>query len=131
MNPDANWKETRILAEDLDTLLGIPVGTSEDFLTVLENLIIHRFVEILRDTDQRDTTDYSIELPYLGTLVITPTGKKKLQLSISFSPRSVLYRKLKSAYFSHESPLVTQLGKLLGDQLVSKFENGEIEDERR
>lgn len=120
MRPDDNWKETRILAEDLDTLLGLPKDITEDYLKILENLIIHRFVEQLEDCHDFRGKDCQIELPYLGSLVISVDDKNKL--STDFVVRDTFYRKLRNAFHSKESPLISQCGKILGEELVKKFE---------
>lgn len=125
MTPDDNWKETRVLAEDLSELLGIPKQASEDFLLVLENLIIHKLVEKLSDEDCKGQ-DISIELPYLGTLIISVDEQGRV--SEDFVCRKTFARKVKSAVNQRESPLVSQLGKILGESLVKKMEEGEVED---
>lgn len=126
MRPDDNWKETRLLAEDISQLLNIPRGVSEDYLTVVENLIIHKFIECVNGEDIRGQ-EVSIELPYLGSLIISVDDRGHLETS--FVVRSSFYRKLKNAYQKNESPLVTQLGAILGQSLVEKMEEGRIEDE--
>lgn len=120
MRPDDNWKETRILAEDLDTLLGLPKDITEDYLKILENLIVHRFVEQLEDCQDFRNKDCQIELPYLGSLVISVNEKNKI--STDFVVRDTFYRKLRNALYSKESPLVSQCGKILGEDLVKRFE---------
>lgn len=127
MRPDDNWKEVRASAEDLSDLLNIPVRATEDFLTVLENLIVHKFVETISDEECRGK-DIAIELPYLGTLVVSIDEND--QMSLNFVARKVLYRKVKNAYVKRESPLVSQLESILGDHLVRKMEEGEIVHER-
>lgn len=123
MRPDDNWRETRATAEDLSELLNIPVKATEDFLVVLENLIVHRFAEEISDKDCKGK-DISIELPYLGTLVVSISEED--QLSLNFVARNVLYRKIKNSYIKRTSPLVSQLGSILGDYLVEKMEDGDI-----
>lgn len=125
MNPDNNWKDTRATAEDLSLLLGVSVQTVEDFLIVLENLILHKYVEKLSENDSADV-DISIELPYLGSLVVSISEKG--QISTSFVVRRAFYRKLKKATGSLESPLTSQLCKILGNQLVESFEEGRIDE---
>lgn len=127
MRPDNNWKEVRASAEDLSCLLNIPVRATEDFLTVLENLIVHKFVEVVSDEDCTGK-DISIELPYLGNLVISIDENG--QISLNFVARKVFYRKIKDAYNKRESPLVSQLEAILGDYLVKKMEDGDIVHER-
>lgn len=126
MNPDENWKETRVTAQDLSQLLGIPVKATEDILTVLENLIVHRFVEKISDDDIRGT-DVSIELPYLGSLIVSVRDNGGVETS--FVPRKVFYNKIKKACYSRNSPLVEQLSKVLGEELVSRMEKGEVEED--
>lgn len=125
MTPDENWKETRVLCEDLSELLGIPKQSSEDFLLVLENLIIHKLVEKISDEDCKGQ-DISVELPYLGTLIISVDERGKV--SEDFVCRKTFARKIKDAVNRRESPLVSQLGKVLGEHLVKKMEEGEVED---
>lgn len=125
MNPDNNWKDTRASAEDLSLLLGVSTQTVEDFLVVLENLIIHKYIEELSKTDE-STADISIELPYLGSLIVSTNEKG--QISTSFAVRRTFYRKLKKATNLMESPLTSQLCKILGNQLVEKFEEGIIDE---
>lgn len=123
MKPDDNWAETRILAEDLDTLLGIPKGVSEDYLKVLENLIVHRLVEQVREEKDFRGKDCQIELPYLGSLIISIDNKNKI--STNFVVRDTFYRKIRKAFHTKESPLVSQCSKILGEDLLNKFE-GEV-----
>lgn len=127
MRPDDNWKEVRASAEDLSDLMSIPVRATEDFLTVLENLIVHKFAETISDEECKGT-DVAIELPYLGTLVVSIDEND--QISLNFVARKVLYRKIKSAYVKRESPLVSQLESILGDHLARKMEEGDIVHER-
>lgn len=127
MRPDDNWKETRASAEDLSDLLNVPVKATEDFLTVLENLIVHKFVETISDEDCRGK-DIAVELPYLGTLVVSIDDND--QISLNFVARNVLYRKIKTSYTKRSSPLVSQLESILGDYLVKKMEEGDIVHER-
>lgn len=127
MRPDDNWREVRASAEDISDLMNIPVRATEDFLTVLENLTVHKFVETISDEECRGK-DIAIELPYLGTLIVSIDEDD--QVSLNFVARKVLYRKIKSAYVKRESPLVSQLESILGDHLVKKMEEGEIVHER-
>lgn len=123
MNPDKNWKETRASAEDLLLLTGVPVNVTEEFLKTLENLIIHRFVESLADSE--DKCDVSIELPYLGSLVVSNDKKYP---EINFVPRPAFYRKIKNACHSLESPLTSQVSDDLSRKLVRLFEEGDESD---
>lgn len=123
MNPDENWKETRASAEDLSLLLGVSTSTTEEFLKVLENLIIHRFVEALTDTESEEV---SIELPYLGSLVIS---RQKKSPEITFVVRPAFYRKIKEACHTLKSPLTSQISAALGQKLVQKFEEGDDSNE--
>lgn len=127
MRPDDNWRETRASAEDLSELLGIHPKATEDFLVVLENLIVHRFLEAISD-DDCSGKDISIELPYLGTLVVSFDDHD--QISTNFVIRKVLQRKIKTAYLKRTSPLVSQLETILGDHLVKKMQEGDIVHER-
>lgn len=123
MNPDENWRETRATAEDLSLLLGVPTSTTEEFLKVLENLIVHRLVEALADSESEEV---SIELPYLGSLVIS---RQKKSPEISFVVRSTFYRKIKDACRTLKSPLTSQISTALGQKLVQKFEEGDDSNE--
>ncbi len=124
MKSDTNWKETRLMAADLDVLLGIPVETSEKFLKVLENLIIHRFLEMVMDSeDIQDGKTYHIELPYLGSLVINMVKQNKF--IIDFVVRKSFYQKIKDAIATKESPLVKQLEVELSRNLLKRYEESE------
>lgn len=85
MKVDDNWNETRITCQDIETLLGLPRDVSEDYLTILENLILHKLALSLRENP--DSENYQVSLPYLGSLVIH-TNLGKLE-SIDFVPRRV------------------------------------------
>lgn len=125
MIPDDNWKQTRILAEDMsDLLANVSVEDTETFLKVLESLIVHRFVEETIKVNDFRGKDCEIDLPYLGSLVISIDDKNKM--SINFTARKVFERKLRAAYVHHESPLPNTMSKLLGKHLVSKMEDGDI-----
>ena len=119
MKADENWKETRVLTSDLEELLGIPKETSEEYLKVLENLIIHKFVEELLDTNSFIEKDCAIELPYLGTLIISVN--KGNSISTSFAPRRTFYNKIKEAYSTKQSPLIVQCEDLLRDEYLNNL----------
>lgn len=127
MNPDNNWKETRLLAEDISTLLGVPAKTVEDFLLVLENLIVHRLAETISQEDFNGK-DCSVELPYLGSLVVSCDDKGKV--STDFVVRPALYRKIRAVVnHSSTSPLIKQLCEILGEDCVRKMEEGTLSNE--
>lgn len=119
MNPDNNWKETRLLSQDLSEILGVPVQATEDFLLVMENLIIHKFIETISDEDFRGK-DCQIELPYLGSLVISVDDKNRM--NINFVVRKSFYKKIKNAYNNKNNPLSDQLCKILGYKLSQIIE---------
>lgn len=121
MRSDDNWKATRDLTEDLEDLTGIPKEVSEDLLMIIENLIIHKFIEAVADKDY-DGKGCCIVLPYLGSLDIVTDDRN--QISLNFIPRNSFTRKIKSAYYNQESPLVVQCAKILGEDLVNKFKEG-------
>lgn len=127
MKPDDNWKETRLLCDDISNLLDIPRGVSEDYLTVLENLIIHKFAEAVCLEEDCRGKDFSIELPYLGSLIVSIDSKN--HMSVNFAVRSAFYKKLRAAYTRKESPLTSQMYSILGDLLIEKMEEGEIDCE--
>lgn len=127
MRVDDNWKKTRILAQDIDQLLGLPVETSEKYLQVLEDLIIHNFLELVLSTDTKDETVFELELPYLGTLIITVKNGK--HLSTDFVARPLFNKKLQTAYTAEKSPLVHTCVDLLSKKLVKQFEEGELPNE--
>lgn len=122
MKVDDNWKQTRVLAQDLNKLLNLPTETSEKYLQILENLIVHKFLESV--LSKEDNTCYEIELPYLGTLIIEVTDKG--HLSTDFVVRPLFFKKLQAAYNTNESPLIQQCTDLLSEKLVKQFEEGEI-----
>ena len=125
MKVDDNWRETKVTLEDMESLLGIPSRVSEEYLKILENLLVHRFLEEMLSCEE-DQASYQVDLPYLGSLVIHKKGTK---LSTDFAPSSSFYRKLKKAANSQESPLVRQCAKLLGQDLAEIFtEEGSIYD---
>lgn len=121
MKVDDNWNETRATCQDLESLLELPKDISEDFLLILENLILHKFALSLRENPECES--HQISLPYLGDLVIHQE-KGKLN-SVDFVPRKVFYKKIKNICQTKESPLVEQCASLLGKDLVSKFLSGE------
>lgn len=123
MNPDENWKETKATANDLSKLLGIPESSTIEFLEVLENLIIHRLVESLLTEDKISDKDFLVELPYLGSIVVSLTGARD-RVSISFVPRNTFYRKIRKACHTLESPLNDQVSFILGSSLSKLFEEG-------
>lgn len=127
MKVDENWKQSRILAQNLDRLLNLPVETSEKYLQIIEDVLLHTFLEMVLSEVSSDTeTDqvYEIELPYLGTLVITVREGK--HLSTDFVVRPTLYKKLQNVYLKKESPLIHTCNNLLSQQLIKQFEEGEI-----
>jgi len=126
MNPDNNWIETRLYAQDLSSLLGIPVQATENFLLVLENLIVHKIAE--RVPEDSHNKDISIELPYLGSLIISIDSKNKV--TTNFVIRNALYKKIRTACHKKESPLSDQISNILGDHLVHLMEEGAIIDEQ-
>ena len=125
MKTDNNWIETRILSDDISSLLGVPNKTTEDFLLTIENLVVSRLLTVLGDDDCKGK-DYSIELPYLGTLVVSCSNKGNI--TTNFVCRPLFYRKIRKAVNCRVNPLEYQIGKVLGDYLVSKME-GDIESD--
>lgn len=130
MASDENWKETQVLVKDIAQLLGVPPGMTKDLLKTLENLIIHKLVEAVSTEDNPSDKDYAIELPYLGTLVVSLTGRRD-QVSLSFAPRNSFYRKVRKACHTLESPLTEQVGEILGEHFVNLYEEGGVEDEQQ
>lgn len=124
MTPDENWKEVKILSEDLSALLGVSEKSTKEFLTTLENLIIHRLTEQVSLSEETHDVEYSIELPYLGTLVVSVEGPRDL-VSLSFVARNSFYRKVRKACHHQESSLNSQVASQLGEHLVNLFEKGE------
>lgn len=122
---DPNWVETRVLAEDLSKLLGVPVQATEDFLLVLENLIVHKIAENVPEDSQGK--DISVELPYLGTLVVSINERNAV--TTNFVIRNTLYKKIRTACHKKESPLTDQISNILGQHLVTLMEEGSITDE--
>lgn len=114
---DDNWYETQATIQDMSDLLGISPEAIDEFLHTLENLIVHRFLESVPE-GSRDY-EVAIELPYLGSLVVS---KEKGRLSTLFTSRRKFWRKLNQAAIHGTDPLVDQLGEVLGKQLVKKFE---------
>lgn len=123
MNPDENWKETKATAKDLSVLLGVPESSTQNFLEVLENLIIHKLVESLSSEEDISDKDFSVELPYLGSLIVSLSGSRD-SVSLSFVPRNTFYRKVRKACHTLESPLNDQVSAILGNHLSKLFEEG-------
>lgn len=121
MNPDDNWLQVKDLCKDMESLTEIPCSVLEDLFKILENLIVHKFVE---NSLEFDGKDLEIVLPYIGSLVISSTEDKN-GFSTTFTMRNAFYRKLKDAYRTKNSPLVSQLNSVLGKELVERFKNGE------
>lgn len=128
MTSDENWKETQVLIKDIAQLLGVPPGMTKDLLKVMENLIVHNLVELIAKEKNPSDKDYAIELPYLGTLVVSLTGSRD-QVSTSFVPRKSFYRKLRKACHTLESPLVEQVGQILGEHFAELYEEGGVEED--
>lgn len=124
MIPDDNWKETQVYAQDLSTLLGIDSKSTQEFLVTLENVIIHRLVEVIADTPDKSNKDYSLELPYLGNLIVSLSGTRD-KVSVNFVTRPAFYRKIRKACHDLRSPLVGQVSSELGKHLVKLLEEGE------
>lgn len=118
---DCNWKETKLTIQDLSTLLGVSTKTLKEFFEVVENLLVHKFLEEVLKSDSLEDTDIEVALPYLGSLVLSLNKKN---ISTNFVIDNNLYKKLKKAYLSKESPLTDQICKLLGKDLLDKFEDG-------
>ena len=123
MNPDENWKETKATSKDLSELLGVPESSTQEFLEILENLIIHRLVESLLSEDTISEKDFSVELPYLGSLIVSLSGSRD-NVSLSFVPRNTFYRKIRRACHTLESPLNAQISSILGGHLAKSYEEG-------
>lgn len=119
MKVDDNWRDVHILAEDLDQLLGIPAKTSEKFLEILSELIIHRFLEEVLAQD-KDT--YQVILPYLGNLIINVEDKFP---KIDFMVRPSFYKAIKEAYKDKKSPLVNDCVKRLSSELIKRYNEGD------
>lgn len=85
----------------------------------MENLLIHKFIELLNNEDITEDKDYNIELPYLGSFIVSITDKGRI--ITNFTAKSSFYKKIKSAYLTRESPLVSQCGSILGKDLADKY----------
>ena len=123
---DENWEETRFLAQNVAKFLNKDPKEVEEILRTCEDFLVHRFLEMYLEDEDHTGKDYAIELPYLGTLVVS--FNTKVSCTYSFTPRKQFIKKLKRAYNQEESPLVEQLTKKLGDKLVTeyKIEKGEF-----
>lgn len=122
MNPDENWKETKIFIRDVSDLSGYSEQEVESILKLLENLIVHRLVETIKSSeDSPQGKSFSVELPYLGSLIVDMKGKSR-GVSVSFASRPSFYRKLRKACHSQESPLVEQMSEDLSKYLVEQLE---------
>lgn len=126
MTPDENWKETRVLAKDISLILGTPDKDVEELLKTIENLIVHKLVEAMT-TEEISNKDFSVELPYLGTLVVSISGSRD-SVSTNFVPRRTFYRKIRKACHTLESPLTSQLCEKLGEHYATLYEEGEINE---
>lgn len=122
MNPDQNWKETKVVTKDVETILEVPCNEVNEILSLVEKLAIHRFVEILSDHEFKDK-DVAIELPYLGTLILSINSRGKI--TYNFVVRNSMYREFRDAYRNRKSPLESDLSKKLSSELVKRFEGGE------
>lgn len=122
MNPDQNWKETKVITQDVETVLEVPCNEVNEILSLVEKLAIHRFVEILSDHEFKDK-DVAIELPYLGTLILSINSRGKI--TYNFVVRNSMYREFRDAYRNRKSPLESELSKKLSSELVKRFEGGE------
>ena len=122
MNPDQNWKETKVVTQDVETILEVPCNEVNEILSLVEKLAVHRFVELLSDHEFKDK-DVAIELPYLGTLVLSINNRGKI--TYNFVVRNSVYREFRDAYRNRKSPLESDLSKRLGSELVKRFEGGE------
>lgn len=122
MRPDDNWRETRAYASDVSSLDDkVDTKDVERIFNEVEDVIVHRFIELLNDMEDCQGTDVQIELPYLGSLVISFDDSGKM--SYNFVVRQVLSKKLKSAYTSRESPLTEKYAKLLSDKFIKNLES--------
>ncbi len=126
MRSDENWKETRATAQDMELLTGVPVSITENYLKLLENLILHKFTEQVSTNKDLRGTDCQITLPYLGDLIVSISDNS--QLTTSFVVRPSFYKKLIKCYTKKESPLITQISTLVEDEFVRKFNANESGD---
>ena len=123
---DENWEETRFLVQNVSKFLEKDPKEVDEVLKTCENFVIHRFLEMYLEDEDHTGKDYAVELPYLGTLIIS--FSTKVSSTYTFVPRKQFVKKLKRAYNQEESPLVEQLTKKLGEKLVAdyKIEKGEF-----
>lgn len=132
MISDGNWHETRVEAQDIADLCGLPLKTVESFLVVVENVILHSFYEQYRGRDRKsDMDDFSVTLPYLGDLVISVDSKKdsdEKSVSIGYVPRKAFYEKIKGITEGQLSPLTRQIYKELGAMLKENFETSQYHE---
>lgn len=118
---DNNWITLKETTEEISDILGIPPETSEKYLEVVENLLIHNLIDSFNDNPHANS--FTVQLPYLGSLVLEINDNGKI--STSFTPSSRFYRKIKSAYSTRKSPLTRMVGIELGN-LISSDEGGEL-----
>ena len=88
-------------------------------LKILEDLTVHRFLEEISDYGF-DGKDCEIQLPCYGSLIVSADDKG--HLSLSFTPRSSFYKKLKDAYYQRNSALVNNCASVLGKSLLAAYE---------
>ena len=133
-NEDDSWIVIDDLLSDLEKLTEIPKSISRDFLKIIENLIVHKFIEKVNEIDlESDISGKDIEIvvPLIGSLVISIGDDKKISDN-TFTMNKKFYNKLKESLDTRESPLVLYLSKIVGEDLVRRYvnyENGVEEEE--
>jgi hypothetical protein len=128
--------ESKVLAEELQTLTGLPYKQNLDYIRFMEKLLMYRVTEqVCENTNEYgDKPVTKIEIPLLGTLTIKPvlfhkthrlTEKPSLHFEYEFQPLSGFKKHLCDAYISHECSLPTEFAEMYGQKLNTIFKEGE------
>lgn len=128
--------ESKTLAEELETLTGLPYKQNLDYIRFMERLLIYRVTEQVceksAEFDCKPITE--VELPLIGKLIIKPvtfhkthrlTEKPSLHFEYEFVPLSGFKKHLCDAYMYQECALPTEFAEMYGQKLNKMFEESE------
>lgn len=129
-------KESKSFSEEIALLSDLPYKQNLDYLRLIEELIVYRIAEQVRESKCEDNQNPAvvIEIPLIGNLTIKPvifhkshrlTDKPSIHFEYTFKPLSGFKKHVLEVYTTGECELPTKFAKQYGQKLVSLYKEGE------
>lgn len=130
-------KDAKEMAKEITTLTGISYKQNLDYLRFIEQLMVYRINEQIREhinSGDDKLSTVSVEIPLIGTLEIKPivfhkshrlTDKPSYHFEFDFEPLSGFKKHILDAYTDNECELPTMFAQLYGEKLANLYRGGE------